>query len=240
MPEGHVASAVCLFTSGSQAQSLTCPSSLAYKFLSLLSPLGHHRRSFISPSKGKRAKKRKRKVAEADTAADAVPPAPQLAKYVDLGLASISRSLEKVSAQPRRDDPPASEATDQKRTSEELPCEPYSIIFVARSGQPSAFHSHFPQMVAVASKSVPSRQPIRLVGFSAACEERLSSALGIPRISSIGLREGAPHTKALVEFVREHVPPVDMTWYQETKNGRFMETKINAIEVPIGTKKQKT
>ncbi|OIW33982.1 hypothetical protein CONLIGDRAFT_569207 [Coniochaeta ligniaria NRRL 30616] len=190
---------------------------------SLLSPLGHHRRSFISPSKGKRAKRRKRKGAETDTAVDAVPPAPELAKHVDLGLASISRSLERIPAE----------------ISDESPLEPYAVVFVARSGQPSAFHSHFPQMVAVASKSVPGRQPIRLVGFSAACEERLSSSLGIPRVSSIGLREGAPQTKALVEFVREHVPPVDMSWFQEVKGGQFIETKINAVEVPVGTKKQK-
>jgi ribonuclease P/MRP protein subunit POP3 len=133
---------------------------------------------------------------------------------VDLGLASISRSLENRPNQ-----------------------EPYAVVFVARSGQPSAFHSQFPQMVAVASTS---REPIRLVGFSKSCEERLSSCLGIPRVSSIGLRDGVPQAKALLEFVRQHVPPVEMTWLPEAKAGQYLETKINALEVPVGTKKSRT
>lgn len=207
---------------------------------SLLSPLGHHRRSFIAPSRGKRAKRRKRKGAEGDVAADAVPPAPELAKYVDLGLASISRSLEEIRAASEADAAAESQPTGGERTSVVPPAEPYAVVFVSRSGQPSAFHSHFPQMVAVASKSVPSRQPIRLVGFSAACEDRLSAALGVPRVSSIGLREGAPQAKALIEFAREHVAPVDVSWFREVESGRFLGTKIKAVEVPIGAKKQRT
>jgi ribonuclease P/MRP protein subunit POP3 len=92
-------------------------------------------------------------------------------------------------------------------------------------------------MVAVASSTT---EPIRLVGFSRSCEDRLSSCLGIPRVSSIGLREGVPQAKALLDFVRQHVPAVDMHWLQETKRGEYLETKINALEVPVGTKKQKT
>ncbi|KAB5570069.1 hypothetical protein GE09DRAFT_1170934 [Coniochaeta sp. 2T2.1] len=207
---------------------------------SLLSPLGHHRRSFITPSKGKRAKRKKRKTAEPQAADNAIPPVPGVAKDVDLGLANISRSLEKVSATSKQNQPEASEATGHEGVSNESTPESYAVVFVARSGQPSAFHSHFPQMVAVASKAVPSKQPIRLVGFSEACEDRLSSALAIPRVSSIGLREGAPQTKALIEFVREHVPPVEMSWFREVESGRFLETKINAVEVPVGNKKQKT
>lgn len=130
------------------------------------------------------------------------------------------------------------DGTGRGTTSEESVPEPYAVVFVARSGQPSAFHSHFPQMVAVASKALPQKQSIRLVGFSAACEERLSRSLGVPRVSSIGLLGGAPQAQALVDFVREHVPPVDMSWSQEA--GRFLGTNISAIEVPIGTKKQKT
>lgn len=225
---------------GSQWQTRTCRCPWLTCCSSLLSPLGHHRRSFISASKGKRAKRRKRKAAETDVAADAVPPAPELVKHVDLGLANISRSLERISAASSRGAPGASETAGQEATSDESSTEPYAVIFVVRSGHPPAFHSHFPQMVAVASKSMPDRQPIRLVGFSAVCEDRLNTSLGIPRVSSIGLREGAPQAKALVEFVREHVPPVDMSWFQEVESGRYLETKINAVEVAVGTKKQKT
>lgn len=186
-------------------------------FQSLLSPLGHHRRSYISTSKGKRAKngKRKRKQPDVDpSASGSTPPTPETAKCVDLGLARISRSLE--------------QAPDHHQ--------PYAAVFVARSGQPSAFHSHFPQMVAVASSS---KEPIRLIGFSKSCEDRLSSCLGIPRVSSIGLRDGVPQTKALLDFLRQHVPAVDMPWLQEARSGKYLDTKINALEVPIGVKKQR-
>jgi ribonuclease P/MRP protein subunit POP3 len=202
--------------------------------------LGHYRKSFVSPSNGKRAKKRKRKHADADAAAVDVPPPPELANYVDLGLSSISKSLEKMAAASARGAAAGSGSAGSGKPTDTPTPEPYAVIFVARSGQPSAFHSHFPQMVAVASKSVSDRQPIRLIGFSAACEERLSSSLGIPRVSCIGLREGAPQMKGLVEYVREHVAPVDMAWFQETQSGRYLETKIDAIEVSVGTKKQKT
>jgi hypothetical protein len=89
---------------------------------------------------------------------------------------------------------------------------PYSAIFVARSGQSTAFHCHFPQMVAVASKSPSCKQPVRLVGFSAPCADRLSAAVGIPRVSAIGLRDGAPHAKALLDYVQAHVAPISAPW----------------------------
>jgi ribonuclease P/MRP protein subunit POP3 len=163
-----------------------------------------------------------------------------VSKYVDVGLANISRALEKLSAMPGHDAALASEIAGREEASDGQLPDLYAVIFVARSGQSSAFHSHFPQMVAVASRSASGKQPIRLVGFSAACEERLSASLGIPRVSSVGLREGAPLTKTLVEFVREHVPPVEMSWAREAGTGRFLETKINAVEVAVGSKKQKT
>ncbi len=45
-------------------------------------------------------------------------------------------------------------------------------MFVARGDHNAAFDSHFPQMVAVASRRHPDQQPVRLVGFSRACGDR--------------------------------------------------------------------
>ena len=103
----------------------------------------------------------------------------------------------------------------------------YSVIFVARSGHPSVMHSHLPQMVAVASKAHPERAPVRLVGLSKACEERLSQSLGIPRVSCIGLREDAPNSKPLVDITREARQP------------EYRATKIRTIETTVGAKKQR-
>ncbi|KAK4178440.1 hypothetical protein QBC36DRAFT_103826 [Triangularia setosa] len=191
----------------------------------LLSPLGTHRRLFVMPSKGKRDRKRKRAQDEAapeaaavQAVSDPVPPTPELAGYVDVGLSHISRTLQDISS---KDD-----------------TKPYSVVFVARSGQSSAFHCHFPQMVALASQSQPPEKAVRLVGISKACEDKLSAALGIPRVSSIALREDAPQAKGLVDFVREHVKPIEVTWLKEARAGKYLDTKIDAVPTKIGVKKK--
>jgi ribonuclease P/MRP protein subunit POP3 len=136
---------------------------------------------------------------------------------------------------------PPSAAAPGERGEEEskaADAKPYSVVFVARSGQSSAFHCHFPQMVALAAQSQPADRAVRLVGFSKACEDRLSAALGIPRASSIGLREDAPQAKGLVDFVREHVAPVEVAWLgKEAPSGKFLETRIDAVPTKVGVKK---
>ncbi|KAK4043996.1 hypothetical protein C8A01DRAFT_12518 [Parachaetomium inaequale] len=206
----------------------------------LLAPLGAHRRSFITPSKGKRKRSKKagspEKPAEATPALTA-PPLPELAAHVDVGLSHISRALQGMSGKDKPSPPPI--ATPSERTEEEPKADanPYSVVFVARSGQSSAFHCHFPQMVALAAQSQPADKAVRLVGLSKACEDRLSAALGIPRASSIGLREDAPQAKGLVDFVREHVAPVDVAWLREAPSGKFLETRIDAVPTNVGVKK---
>lgn len=116
---------------------------------------------------------------------------------------------------------------------------PYSVVFVARSSQAPAFNCHFPQMVAVASDSKPSDPPVRLVGFSKPCEDRLSAALGIPRVSSIALREGAPQTKGLLDYVRGHVAPIEVAWIKEARSAEHRGTKIEAVPTKVGVAKSK-
>jgi ribonuclease P/MRP protein subunit POP3 len=163
-----------------------------------------------------------------------VPPAPELAGQIDFGLASISRYLESLSAKTATEllEPRPEESPDASQT-------PYSAVFVLRSQHPAAFHSHFPQLISTASQHLPSDRSIRLIGFSKACEDKLSDCLGIPRVSSVALRTDLPQAKAVIEFVREHVPPVDAGWHQEARSGKFLATKINAIETKVGAKKQR-
>lgn len=157
--------------------------------------------------------------------------------YLDVGLAKISRSLEKLSVPPTPDAPLGNrDHAPQTRFAGSDPG-PYAVVFVARSGQCPAFHSHFPQMVAAASRSLPAGQSIRLVGFSKACEDRLSSCLGIPRTSCIALRESPHLAKGIIDFVRGHVPVVEVPWLQEARDAQFLETKINACETTVGTKR---
>ncbi|KAK4115415.1 hypothetical protein N656DRAFT_703913 [Canariomyces notabilis] len=197
----------------------------------LLAPLGTHRRSFIAPSKGKRRRAQKKASSTSGKPGDLVaptpvPPTPELAAYVDVGLSRISRTLQSMSA--GKDEP--APLTEQNNSH-------YSVVFAARAGHSSAFHCHFPQMVALAAQSQSPEKAVRLVGLSKACEDRLSTALGIPRVSSIALREDAPQAKGLIDFVREHVAPVRISWLQEARSAKFLETKIDAVPTRIGNKK---
>lgn len=154
---------------------------------------------------------------------------PLVAASVDVGLTSITRNLAASSAKPQAG---ADENGDHNQ------CSPYSVVFVVRSGPPSTFFSHLPQMVAAASRQM--EEPTRLVGFSKSCEEKLSTCIGIPRVSSVALRAGeSGQLKALVDFVRKQVAPVEARWMEDGSKGEFRETKINSIQAPIGTKRQK-
>lgn len=95
-------------------------------------------------------------------------------------------------------------------------------------------------MIAIASKSQQLLEPIRLVGFSKDSEERLSTCMGIPRVTSVALRaDDMAQLNAVVDFVRDRVPAIEAPWLEQTANGLYHETKINTMQAPIGKKRQK-
>ncbi|KAG8161773.1 hypothetical protein KVR01_008760 [Diaporthe batatas] len=198
---------------------------------SLLSPICQYRDAHIHPSKGKKAKAQKRKHDQSGEhhTQPPVPPPPAVVDSLDVGLTNITRHLAACS----------SKAEDgQGRDGVKDPAPTYSVVFVVRSATPSTFSSHLPQMVAAASGQMD--EPICLVGFSKSCEERLSTCLGIPRVSSVALRAGeSGQLKALVEFVRKRVAPVEARWMEDASKGQFRKTKINSIQAPVGAKRQK-
>ncbi|ETS76318.1 hypothetical protein PFICI_11705 [Pestalotiopsis fici W106-1] len=218
------------------------PSSRLTNLASLLAPIGNHRLEHIKPSKGSRERKRKRKEA-AKPSADhlpVVPPAPEIGSFVDVGLAVVTRSLESVVAQKPDEESVIIEETmtDETHPQTNSSSIPYSAVFVARSDQPSVLNSHLPQILAAASLRDPTREPIRLVGLSKTCQDRLSLALGIPRVSVIGLRKDAPNSKALVDFTCQHVPAIEVPWLKEAQKLEFRDTKINAIETFVGQRQK--
>ncbi|KAH9900486.1 hypothetical protein F4778DRAFT_739189 [Xylariomycetidae sp. FL2044] len=202
---------------------------------SLLSPLGNHRLEHASQSKGKRLKKRKRQVLLETTPPS--PPIPEISSYVDVGLTAVTCGLQTATTGLKGCEAVTPSSGNPGLEATKSGTHPYSIIIVARSGQPSALNSHFPQLVATASKQ--QHSPISLVGLSKSCQDRLSSALAIPRISCIGIREGAPGSKALEDFARAHVPVVQVEWMEEARQGRHKETNVNAVETFIGPPRRK-
>ncbi|KAJ2899013.1 type 2A phosphatase activator TIP41 [Zalerion maritima] len=191
---------------------------------SLISPLGEYRRRFIVPSKGKRDKRRKRKMNGGDDEMKTnMPPPPPLSSYVDVGMAGISRVLEKLSAKSKEDE---SAETPWLSVIFVVGIEPPSSLSSASSSSPLSWH--FSQVVTTASLAHPDKPPIRLVGFKRDVADRLSEALGLPRVSCIALREGCPQSEALVEFIRESIFPVDVPWLQDAKTATFKPTKVKA------------
>lgn len=195
----------------------------------------------IKPSRGKKEKKRKLREAESSTADPpaVIPPAPEIASFVDVGLTTVTRSLEcsaaiQLNESTTVEEPKTDETHQHKRASQVS----YAAVFVARSGQPSVLNSHLPQMVAAASLKDSSAEPIRLVGLSKACQDRLSMALGIPRVSVIGIRKDAPNSKALVDFARQHVPLTEVPWLKEAPDAQFRDTKINTINTFVGQRQK--
>jgi ribonuclease P/MRP protein subunit POP3 len=216
--------------------SRTCPKA-DHCNPSFLSPIGRHRSQHVQPSRGKRGKKRKRKEDKSADSQVIVPPAPEVGSFVDIGLSTVTRSLQASAAR----DGTSAQAGDSDVVMSDgaRDGQIYSAVFVARAGYPNVLSNHLPQMVAVASASHSSSPPTRLVGLSKACQDRLSDALGIPRVSCIGLREGASNSKALLDYTREHVPVTVGAWLREAHDADYKDTKINTIETTVGTSKQK-
>jgi hypothetical protein len=111
-----------------------------------------------------------------------------------------------------------SKASRRLLTEDEHTDRHFSAIFVPRSL--AAVNFACPS----ASTRLP-RRPSRtrsyrlreLVQLPKGGEARLSAALGLPRVSFIGMLDGAPHTKSLVDLVRECVPEIEVLWLEEAK-----------------------
>ncbi|KAK7424989.1 RNase P and RNase MRP subunit [Neonectria magnoliae] len=184
----------------------------------LLSPLGQHRQTYTKRSKGKRAAKREKaaKMSQDPNKEPPVPPMPEINAKIDVGLNSITKNLGPLGGNSDRQ---------------------YSMVFVARGNQASSFNCHFPQMVGATSKRLDAEKKIRLVGFSKPCADRLSTCLGLPRVSSVAITSDAPGADALQEFVQKTVAPVDAAWLDETQDPNYLATIITASETTIGPKR---
>ncbi|KAH7348753.1 hypothetical protein BKA65DRAFT_266842 [Rhexocercosporidium sp. MPI-PUGE-AT-0058] len=238
---------------------------------SILSPIGQHRSNHITPSNGKRSKKRRReeekKKKDGGGETPCIPPTPEISSFMVVGLNSITRNLETLSQkskpaaiattqegpqlQPHPETEPETTTTEdskalkapreQPQETALPPTRHFAAIFVPRSSQPPILHAHLPQLIATASRAHPSYPATRLVQLPRECDARLCDALGLPRVSFIGILEGAPHTKALMEFVREHVLEIDVPWLKEVREEKYLSVKVNVVQTsaPVVEKEEK-
>lgn len=114
----------------------------------------------------------------------------------------------------------------------------YTMVFVARGDQQSAFSCQFPKMIGVASANAPLEERTRLIGFSKPSSQRLSKCLHVARLSSVAVRRDAPGAGPLWEFVKQRVKPVDVSWLESNHTALHVPAKIVSKETTIGPKKQ--
>ncbi|KAF1357164.1 hypothetical protein EJ07DRAFT_167659 [Lizonia empirigonia] len=166
----------------------------------LLSPLGEHRRSHITPSKGKRKREPR------GAAKDAPPPAPPaIGSHILVGLNSVTRHLEAGAARTAPPMAPVSGSTadDNANTDSKAeqdvektplqPTKPLSMVILTHP-QPalSPSHAHIPTLLHLATvQSTPASKPAeqtRLITLPTSNDSRFASALHIPA-QHVGLTE---------------------------------------------------
>lgn len=92
-------------------------------------------------------------------------------------------------------------------------------------------------MVAAAAKHLAPEESIRLVGFSRPCSERLSTSLGIARVSSVAIARNAPGAEALWKFVQEVVQLVDIAWIKNAPCEPYRKTEVKSMQTKVGEKR---
>lgn len=219
-----------------------------YPCCSLLSPVGEHRSQTVTPSKGKRARKRKRKhdarIQNQSAAAcpggvakiDGLIP-PEIHSHLTVGFNTTTRYLEllaqKTGSNIHEDNDSGSLVavkTPARSSLDSANIKPLVAVFVPRSDQPPVLYSHLPLLAKAASLAVPSLPPTRIVSLPEGAEDRLKTVLGIPRVGMVGLIGGAPDASSLIEFIRENVPELEVPWLQEAVNGAYLAVQINATQ----------
>jgi hypothetical protein len=164
-----------------------------------------------------------------------------------VGLNSTTRHLEELNkhvqvrkSSKTQSDGDGSSNTTHPRPDGGLATRHISAIFVSRSSQPSILHAHLPLLIASASQAHPSLPTTRLLQLPKGSEARLAAALGLPRVNFITLLDAAPHSKPLIDYVRENVAELDVRWLEEAQSEQYLPVKINAVETfaPV-TKKVK-
>ncbi|EPQ62255.1 BgtA-20184 [Blumeria graminis f. sp. tritici] len=214
-----------------------------------LHPIGQYRSSHASPSKGKRSKRRaKNSVLMAKSAGsdNYHPPAPEITSSVIVGLNNVVRRLESLSniyrtrASKPHEPQLGNEAKNPYKAVHSIE-QHFSAIFVVSDSLPQIIHEHLPELVIAASLATPQIPGTRLIQLPTSCSTQLCLSLGLPSVSTVGILEGAPHSKSLIEFVRQCVPMVISPWFREVKCNSYLPVQVKAIEssAPLTKKEQK-
>ncbi|KAF2144133.1 uncharacterized protein K452DRAFT_267305 [Aplosporella prunicola CBS 121167] len=204
--------------------------------VNLLSPIGHHRSLHVTPSQGKRSKKRKRHDDAGAATSDPVPapPMPDISKSITVGINSTTRHLEQLAAARA---PPALRpqgGNEHKEIGDAPALSNLAILFLLKPPNDITY-AHLPLLSQAASSTLPAATATRLVPLKASSEQKLASALGLPRVGVVGVMEGAPGAAPLLDYVRAHLAAVEVPWIREAKNAQYLDVNIQAVSTGAGT-----
>lgn len=218
---------------------------LANKAFSILAPIGQCRLNHI-PSKGKRSKKRKRIDAKLGGQAPGTEVTkaslPDFSSSVVVGLSSITRRLESISQLSKpgsahglsKDGDIQSPESDKEIAKDATMLtsghRPFSAVFVLSAVLPTILQEHLPQLIATASLAYSNLPATRLVQLQTGCESQLCKALGLQRVSFIGILHGTAQFQPLVDLLKDNVPEVQIPWLQEAQQSAYLSVKIKEID----------
>lgn len=156
--------------------------------------------------------------------AEPAPLPPEIVAHLSIGFNSTERRLEAAAQRAT----PMAISNQSASDACQADLKPLVAVFVDRSVCSPMLYSHLPQLLTVASMASPSDPTIRLVTLPEGSTTRLSIALHIPRVSILGLGRDAPNTRPLVQFIREHVPPIEIPWLKNIQEGLYLPVAINS------------
>ena len=178
----------------------------------------------------------------------ALPTPPDVQRHVTIGFNATTRYLENLVKQSIASEGSGHGFQEETVTDSEVgaldchkseTCMPLAAVFVPHSDQPAMLNAHIPLLAKLTSSAFATLPPTRLVALPKGAEQRLGSALGIPRVGLIGLYRDAPDSAALIEFVEQKVPEIEVSWVEEVAAGLYLPVKIDETETsaPIGQKR---
>lgn len=163
---------------------------------------------------------------QTETIASPRPPAPRIADHVQIGLNSVTRSLEGTATQ-CMPTPLADRLNHLQDSTTPRPKTTLAVVIVSKN-KTDLVYSHLPMLCATASANSTKETSIRLVSLDADAEARLAECTGLHRVGVIGVSAGDAAVQPLIDYVRSHVEPMHLPWLVDVLQGRHQPLKIES------------
>lgn len=186
---------------------------------SLLAPISTHRSFYAAPSTLRRKRKRTRTTtAISDPNPIPTPPLPEIAQHITTGINSTTVHLEKSVCFRRLK--PSSPTAPQPTTKSP---NTLALIFLPTppSTSPPLQFEHLPTLAHLSSE-----EPALIIPLPATAEKEIAAAVGLPRVSALGVMADAPGAEALIELCRRKVKPMGLGWVKDAVRGQWRGVKV--------------